>query len=143
MRHELVRTAAAVLGVLFAGTGVAQSAAGLSLVQFSGTWASALAPDPLDGFVLAVIGVIFLTGVRSPPADHGGLVAHSWVGAALAIGFGLLSLVVALSGAADLLLAGEAFTDPFVSIGPALILAVPAALLYFVVRPEPRRDGGA
>ncbi len=143
MRPELMQTGAAVLGALFVGFGLAQAAFGILLVQFSGALASIIALDPLDGFVLAVIGVIFLSGARSHPADHGGHTAHIWVAAALAIGFGLLSLIVALSGAADRLITGELVSTPLTFVSPALFLAVPAALLYYVARPEPRGDGGA
>lgn len=125
MRSETSRSVAALLGVLFGGFGVVQAGLGLALFTLPEAWAFALPPSLLDGYVLAVIGALFLTGARVFPSDEETGVAYTYVAAVFAIAYGLLSLLVLLAGAADLLIAGgEEVPARVESIGPALYLTV-------------------
>ena len=130
MRSETMRIVAALFGVLFGGFGIVQAGLALSLFTLPEAWAFALPPSLLDGYVLIVIGALFLTGARRFPSDEETGITYTSVAAVFAIAFGLLALIVLVAGAADLLLAGEEAPILVESIGPALYLAVPAVLLY-------------
>ncbi len=141
MRSSTTRMLAALFGVLFGVVGIVQAALALSLFTLPEEWAFFLPGNLLDGYVLTVIGALFLTGARAFGFDEETGIAYTYVAAVFAIAFGLLSLLVLFAGAADLLIAGGEETAALVErIDPALYLAVPTLALYLGVRTRFRQE---
>jgi hypothetical protein len=123
---------AAVFGILYLlfGIGMILSAAVPYLAGFTGPYH--LPADPAAGFVLCVVGMVFLFACRRLATDSANGYAFLYVGMALALIFGIVALLSLLAQGAEILVFGNGEPwDPLLMVVPMLYLAVvPTLGLY-------------
>ncbi len=123
---------AAVFGVLYWFFGLAMIVSVLlpTLADLKGPF---LVPaDPLAGFVLCVVGTVFLFAYREQAAGIVANTAFLYVGMALALVFGVVALLSLLAEGADIVFFGDGEPwDPAGLLVPMVYLAiVPAIGMY-------------
>lgn len=98
---------AAVFGVLYLLFGIIMivSALVLPLAELAGTYL--IPADPAAGFVLCVVGLVFLFAYRSLSAGTGTGPAFLYVGMALALIFGIVALLSLLAQGAEIVFFGD------------------------------------
>jgi hypothetical protein len=123
---------AAVFGVVYLLTGIVMivSALVLPLADLAGTYL--IPADPAAGFVLCVVGLVFLFACRSLSAGTGTGTAFLYVGMALALLFGIVALLSLMAQGAEIVIFGDGEPwDPVQLLVPMVYLAlVPAIGLY-------------
>lgn len=106
MNRKIQIIFAGVMGILYLCFGIVQVA---TVVPVLAELAALIAvpADPLGGYVLCVIGLVFLTGVVALRSGEGTAVAYLFVGALLSLGFGLVALLTIGAGWLETVLFGE------------------------------------
>lgn len=124
MNEKIQIVFAGVMGILNLCFGVVQIA---SIVPGLADMAEMIAipADPLGGYVLCVIGLVFLTGVVALRSGEEAAVAYLFVGILLSLGFGLVALLTIGAGWLEAVLFGEPGEWSAVTMAePMLYLAI-------------------
>lgn len=122
MNNEIKAVFATVMGALYLGFGILEIGSWI----VPGLAAIAVVPaDILGGFVLGVIGLVFLAGVPGLRSGTPGAIAYLFVGLLLSLAFGLVAFLVIGAGWLETALFGD------LSEWSAAEIAVP--MLYLVL----------
>ncbi len=123
---------AAVFGILYLLSGIVMilSAAIPYLAELTGPYL--IPADPAAGFVLCVVGLVFLFACRRLAQGTANGHAFLYVGMALALIFGIVALLSLLAQGAEIVIFGDGEPwDPVQLLVPMVYLAlVPAIGLY-------------
>ncbi|PKG32435.1 hypothetical protein [Methanoregula sp.] len=132
MTPTLKTAFAAVFGILYWLFGLTMILSALVPVLAEPAGQFMISADPAAGFVLCVVGTVFLFACRRLGADTAGGQAFLYVALGLALIFGIVALFSLLAVGADLVLFGDGEPwDPARVLGPMVWLALfPAAGLY-------------
>lgn len=104
MKNKMKGVFAAVMGALYLGFGILE----IGSWVFSGLAAMAVVPaDVLGGFVLCVIGLVFLAGVPGLRSGTPGAVAYLFAGLLLSLAFGLVAFLAIGAGWLETALFGD------------------------------------
>ena len=104
MKNGMKGVFAAVMGAFYLGFGILE----ICSTIFPGLAALEVVPaDILSGFVLCVIGLVFLAGVQGLRAGTPGAVAYLFVGLLLSLSFGLVALLAIGAGWLETALFGD------------------------------------
>jgi hypothetical protein len=130
MKNEMKGVFAAVMGILYLGCGLLQIGSAL----FPGLAAmEVVPPDILGGFVLCVIGLVFLAGVQGMRSGTPGAVAYLFVGLLLSLAFGLVAFLAIGAGWLETALFGDMSEWSMAELAaPMLYLALGSVAGYAV-----------
>ncbi len=123
MKNDIKGAFAAVMGVLYILCGILEIGSAI----FPGLAAMEVVPaDILGGFVLCVIGLVFLAGVQGLRSGTPGAEAYLFVGLLLSLSFGLVSLLAIGAGWLETALFGDIMSEWSVAemAAPMLYLAL-------------------
>lgn len=104
MKNEMKIVFAAVMGILYVGCGLLQIGSGLfpELAAME-----VVPPDILGGFVLCIIGLVFLAGAQGLQSGTPGAIAFLFVGLLLSLVFGLVAFLAIGAGWLETSLFGD------------------------------------
>ena len=104
MKNEMKIVFAAVMGILYVGCGLL----GIGSWIVPGLAAMAVVPpDILGGFVLCIIGLVFLAGAQGLQSGTPGAAAFLFVGLLLSLAFGLVAVLTIGAGWLETALFGD------------------------------------
>jgi len=131
MTSTLKTTFSAVFGILYWLSGLTMIISALvpALAESAGQFM--IPADPAAGFVLCVVGTVFLFAYRRLTAGTGNGQAYLYVAMGLSLVFGIVALLSILAVGADLVLFGGESWNPVQILVPMVWLAIlPAIGLY-------------
>lgn len=120
-------------GLLYLSFGIFQI--GMSILPGIADTAAvaAIPPDMLGGFVLCIIGAVFLSGSTGMRSGTEGAVAYLFVGLLLSLAFGLVALLSFGAGWLEAALFGDGEEWPMAGLlEPMIFLAVISVIGYVV-----------
>jgi len=96
-------------------------------------------PDIIMGIILSIIGMIFLSGINDMLKNKDEGIGHLVVGSILALGFGVIYILIFFAHGAMFLLANEEYLtwNPISDFGPVIwyaFLAIPGFLIAVQIK---------